>query len=90
MRVRVEEEPLDHDVWGSLVDVDVRDEGEALSVLEGVARYVGRGHRVAVGGKRLRKRLEEIIDEMKRKGVKPRRRGERAPEPRRPRGRRRR
>ena len=48
MRVRVEEEPLDHDVWGSVVDVEVGDEVEVLADLRAMLdpnkKYVVRRH----------------------------------------------
>ena len=73
-RLRIEEDSLDHDVWGNLIDVEVADEGEELIVLEVAKKYVSRRHRVMHDGKPIGKTIAERIRELKERGVKKRRR----------------
>ena len=77
MRLRIEEKPHDHDVWGNLIDVEVEGEGEELAVLELAQRYVKREHTVERDGKPIGKPIDERVIELKGKGVRPRRRGRR-------------
>ena len=75
MRLRIEERPLDHDVWGNLIDVEVGDEGEELYVLELAQRYVKREHVIEHDGKPIEKSIGERVMELRGKGARPRRRG---------------
>jgi len=76
LRLRVEEDSLDHDVWGSLIDVEVKDESEELAILEFANRYVKREHKIFHRGEDIKKTIAERVKELKDKGVKGKKRGE--------------
>ena len=77
MRLRIEEKPHNHDVWGNLIDVEVEGEGEELAVLELAKRYVKREHTIKHDGRAIGKSIDERIEELRGKGVKGRGRGAR-------------
>lgn len=70
MRVRVEEEPLDHDVWGNLIDIEVRDEDEELKVLEIASKHVKRNHKLFRDGVETKKSIPKRIEELRKRGRK--------------------
>jgi len=74
-RLTIVEESLDHDVWGNYIDVEINGEEEELFILEVANKYVKRKHRIIKNGKKLGKGIRARIDELKRRGVKSRRRG---------------
>jgi len=75
LRLVIEEDSLDHDVWGCYIDVEASSEEEELFILEVANKYVKREHRIIKNGKKLGKRIRARIDELKRRGVRARRRG---------------
>jgi len=77
VRLRIEEESIAHAVWGNLIDVEVKDEPEELAVLEFANRYMKRVHKIYHHGKDIKKTITERIKELKDKGVRGRKRGER-------------
>ena len=74
-RLTIIEKNFDHDVWGNHIDLEVSDEDEELYILEIADRHIKRLHRILKDGKDLRKSIKERIDELRRKGRKPKKRG---------------
>jgi len=75
-RLRVEEETRDHDIWGSLVDVEVTDEGEELGILEILERHLQRPAKVFHDEKELPEPALVRAKALREKGVKGKKRSE--------------
>lgn len=64
-RLRIEEEPLGHAIWGNLIDIEVDNEDRELKVLEIASKHIKRKHRIFRGGVELKKGLAERIEELR-------------------------
>jgi len=73
-RLRIEEK-ADHDIWGSLVDLEVADESEELGILEILERHLQRPARVFHDEKELPEPALRA-KALREKGVKSKKRGE--------------
>jgi len=75
MRLRVEEENLNHDIWGLLVDVSIENESEELGILEVLERHLQRPTKVFHDEKELLESAVERAKGLKQKGVRGKKRG---------------
>jgi len=73
-RLRIEEEPLDHSVWGLSVDVEVKNEAEELGILEVLEKHLERPARVFHGGEELPEPALERAEGLRRRGIEGKRR----------------
>jgi len=77
MRLRIEEVSIVRAIWGSLIDVEIKDESEEVAILEFANRYIARPHKIVQNGRDIGKTIAERLEELKDKGVKGRKRGKR-------------
>jgi len=75
-KLRIEEKEIAHAIWGSLIDVEVKDESEELAILEFANRYITREHTIFHNGEDIKKTITERMKELKDKGVEGKKRGE--------------
>ena len=66
MRLKIEE-PSERDIWGNLIDVEIKDDSHGLKVLETAKKHMKKKPKIHIDGKEVRKSLDELIDEVKRR-----------------------
>jgi len=75
-RLKIEEETLNHDIWGSSVDLEVEDEAEELGILEVLEKHLIRPAKVFHDDKELPESALERAKGLRQKGVKGKKRSE--------------
>jgi len=74
-RLRVEEDNLNHAVWGNLVDLEIKDEAEELGILEILEKYLQRPAKVFHDERELLEKASERAKSLRDKGVTSKKRG---------------